>query len=183
MIKIKVQVEDWDTGELIDLTLPCDVKNHVDTTHDLYIIDFESDLDIGYYDDILKLNEVIDDINAESPSMTVEILDAILKHSGCSDLSSDEFLQKICRSDYMLEEVCNTMKSMYELEEECAKYLATEMMIPFAKNITEDKLLKMSLSPSSVVWKKVWEYYDTMGFEIITAGNKVYAFHWGDAVE
>lgn len=65
MIKIKVQVDDWDTGESTELTLPCDVKNKADTSHSLYIIDWEGNLMIGYYDDIIELNNVIDDINAE----------------------------------------------------------------------------------------------------------------------
>lgn len=181
MIKIKVQVDDWDTNESTELTLPCDVKNKVDTSHSLYIIDWEGDLMIGYYDDIIELNNVIDDINAECPSMTVEILDAILRASGCSDLSDKDFIQKICSSNFMFEEITGVTGATNE--EKCARYLATEMMIPFAKNITDTKLETICTKADKVEWKKVWAHYETMGFEIITIDTKLYAFHWGDAVE
>lgn len=181
MIKIKVQVDDWDTGESTELTLPCDVKNKVDTSHSLYIIDWEGDLMIGYCDDIIELNNVIDDINYECPSMTVEILDAILRASGCSDLSDKDFIQKICSSDFMFEEITGVTGATNE--EKCARYLATEMMIPFAKNITDTKLETICTKVDKIEWKKVWAHYETMGFEIITIDTKLYAFHWGDAVE
>lgn len=181
MIKIKVQVDDWDTNESTELTLPCDVKNKVDTSHSLYIIDWEGDLMIGYYDDIIELNNVIDDINAECPSMTVEILDAILHASGCSDLSDKDFIQKICSSNFMFEEITGVTGATNE--EKCARYLATEMMIPFAKNITDTKLETICTKADKVEWKKVWAHYETMGFEIITIDTKLYAFHWGNAVE
>lgn len=181
MIKLKVQVDDWDTGESIELALPCDVKNKVDTSHSLYIIDWESDLTLGYYDDIIELNNVIDDINAECPSITIEILDAILHTSGCSDLGDKDFIRKICSSDFMLEEITGVTGATKE--EKCARYLATEMMIPFAKNITDIKLETICEKADKVEWKKVWEHYEAMGFEIIVIDTKLYAFHWGDAVE
>ena len=105
MVKIKIQVDDWDTGESTELTLPCDVRNKVDTSHSLYIIDWKCDMMIGYYDDIVQLNNVLDDINAECPSMTIEILNAILRASGCGDLSDKNFIQKICNSNFMFEEI------------------------------------------------------------------------------
>lgn len=181
MIKIKVQVDDWDTGESIELTLPCDVKNKVDTTHNLYIIDWEGNLALGCYDDITKLNNVLDDINAECPSMTLEMLETILEASGCGDLSDKDFIQKICSSDFMIEEIVGVTGATDK--EKCARYLTTEMMIPFAKNITEAKLEDICAKSDKVIWKKVWEYYEIMGFELITIDKKLYAFHWGDAVE
>ncbi len=181
MIKIKVQVDDWDTGESTELTLPCDVRNKVDTSHNLYIIDWESDLMIGYYDDIAELNNVLDDINAECPSMTIEILNAIFNASGCSDLSNKDFIRKICSSDFMFEEITGAIGTTNG--EKCARYLATEMMIPFAKNITDTVLDTICAKADKVEWKKVWEHYETMGFEIINIGKKLYAFHWGNAVE
>lgn len=184
MLKIKVKVDDWDTGETIELTLPCDIKNKIDTSHNLYIMDWDGEILIGFYDDVAKLNNLLDDINAESPTMTVEILEAILKASGCGELSDKYFMQKICTSDFMLEEITGVDGDTDE--EKCARYLAVEMAIPFAKNITNpilEGLITNSVLADKVAWGKVWKHYETMGFETILIDKKLYVFHWGDAVE
>ena len=49
--------------------------------------------------------------------------------------------------------------------------------------ITDTKLETLCTKADKVEWKKVWAHYETMGFEIITIDTKLYAFHWGDAVE
>ena len=159
MVKIKVQIDDLDTGEFTELTLPCDVKNRVDTSHSLYISAGYGDSIIGYYDDIIQLNNILDDINAECPSMTVEILDGILHASGCDDLSDEGFIQKICSSDFMFEEIVGITGTTNE--EKCAKYLATEMMIPFAKNITDTKLETICTKADKVERKKDEEQHHT----------------------
>lgn len=179
MVNLRVEVDDWDTGESTELTLPCDVKNKVDTTHELQITDWQAEMSIGFYDDVQKLSELLDDINAETPSMTLEILEAILNASYCAELSDKEFVRKICSSDYMFEEITETNGST--IKEKCARFLANEMMIPFAQNINEGILEKISRMPDKVLWNKVWDYYDNMGFQIIEVDGKHYAFHWGDA--
>ena len=181
MIEIKVQIDDWDTGESIGLTLPCDIRRYVDVTHDLYVVDWEGDINIGYYNDVFDLNDLIDDINTENPSMTFEILSAILKASGCGSLNNEEFTDKICESDFMLEEIVGVIGTTNE--EKCARYLATEMMIPFAKNIDDTKLEEICRRAPKVNWTEVWKYYFIMGFQILTIDKKLYVFHWGDAVE
>lgn len=181
LVKVKIQVEDWDTGESIELILPCDLRNKLDTTHDLYIVDWEGDLAIGYCDDITELNNILDDINAECPSITLEMIEAILAASSCSDLSNEDFIKKICSSDFMFEEIIGVSGDTNE--EKCARYLTTKMMIPFAKNITDTKLEEICSQPDKVTWERVWKHYSVMGFKIITIGEKIYAFHWGNTIE
>jgi len=179
LVKLNVEVDDWDTSESITLTLPCDVKNRIDTTHDLQIIDWDGDFSLGYYDDVVELNDLIEDINAENSLMTLDILIGILNSSGCGDLSNKDFIRKICESDFMLEDITNSHGRTDE--EKCALYLASEMMIPFAQNISYSIL--ENLNDRNVLWERVWKYYSKMGFQIITINKKQYAFHWGDAVE
>lgn len=181
MVKIKVEIDDWDTGLSTELTLPCDVKKFVDTTHELQIVDWEGDFFIGQFDDVLKFNNFLDDLNSECPNMSLELLSIILASSSCATLSDTEFVRKVHTSDFMFEEVSGVTGS--NNEEKCACYLATEMMIPFAKNITGIHLEKMSEMKNKVLWNRVWDYYNTMGFKIIAALGKLYVFHWGDAEE
>lgn len=181
MVKLKIEVEDFDLGESIEVTLPCDIKNKVDLSHELLIVNYNNDLSLGYYDEVDRLNELLDDINAESPAMTIDILSSILIASGCYELSDKTFIEKITNSDFMFEEISIEDDLDMSDKERCAKFLATEMMIPFAKNITEDKLEEITKLKNNVYWIDVWDFYDTMGFQIIRLGEKIYAFHWGDA--
>ena len=48
MIKLDVEIDDFDTGETIFLTLPCDVRQRVDLSHDLQISDWSSSISIGF---------------------------------------------------------------------------------------------------------------------------------------
>lgn len=182
MIKLKVEVDDWDIGETTQLTLPCEVKNSVDVSHELQIIDWDGNFCIGF-DDVVELNEAIEDINSENPCMTLELLEVILEASNSSSLNDKRFLEKICNSDFMLEELVGTEKWLMSSEEEkCACYLATEMLIPFAKNITTDYLESISENLVDVIdWNTVWRYYFQMGFKVISLGDTIYAFHWGNA--
>lgn len=185
MVKLKIEVDDWDTSETIALTLPCDVKSKVDTTHELQIIDWDGTFSLGYYDDIVKLNDAIEEINAENPTMTLEMLIEILEASGAGSLDDKDFIRKVCSSDFMLEEITDTENWLMNSEEEkCACYLATEMMIPFARNITEKRLEEIKDNMIDVIdWKTVWRYYTHMGFKLLQFNDAMYAFHWGDAVE
>ena len=182
MVKLKVEVDDWDTGESKEITLPCDLRREIDTSHELQIIDWEGDFALGYYNDINALNEVLDDINAENPTMNLQMLIAILDASGECSLEDKDFRRKICSSDYMVEEISDVGNRKLKTDgEKCSWYLATEMMIPFAKNITESKLIDIKKNSANVNWKIVWGYYEQMGFKVLTIGKKIYAFHWGDA--
>lgn len=182
MIKLDVEIDDFDTGETIFLTLPCDVRQRVDLSHDLQISDWSSSISIGF-DNIEDLNETIDDMNSENPLMTIELLEKILEESSASSLSDSEFLRKICESDFMLEEFSNPHK-LQKKNEQCACFLATEMLIPFAKNISEKYLEELCQNQiDNIRWDVVWKYYSNMGFKIIEYKNTSYAFHWGNAEE
>ena len=182
MVKLKIEVDDWDTGETTELMLPCEVKHQVDASHDLQIVDWEADFSIGF-DDVVKLNQTIEDINSENPSMTLKLLTIILKASDSGSFSDKRFIEKVCNNDFMLEKLTNIKKLPTSSDEErCACYLATEMFIPFAKNITTDILEQISKkSIKDVDWKVIWNYYYQMGFKVVNDGNSIYAFHWGNS--
>lgn len=181
MIKLDVEVDDWDTGQMKKITLPCNLKMSVDTEHDLQLIDWEADISIERTDDIEKINTILDDINMENPTMTMEIFEAILKASD-SFLDDDGFVKKMCNGDFMLEKVEWSNSNLLRTDEEkCAYFLAVKMLIPFAKNITESILDDMARTVGRVDWKAVWKHYYHMGFETIKINKVLYAFHWGDA--
>lgn len=185
MVELKVEVDDWDTGETVPLTLPCDLRGKIDTSHELQIIDWDGFISIGYYNDIKKLNEVLEEINTECPALTLELLDKILDASGAYGLDDEDFVKKLCGNDFMFEEIVGTDNWLISTDEEkCACYLATEMYIPFAKNITEEHLDEIKDDLVDVIqWDTVWRYYEHMGFKIIDIDNRLYILHWGDAME
>lgn len=183
MIKLVVEVEDWDTGETIAIMLPCDLRGQIDHTHDLQIVDWEGDFSLDHFDNILKLNAVIENINAENPDVTLELLSAICDACDAGGFGDDEFIQKICSNDFMLKEIISGDGWLMKGDEEtCACYLATELMVPFAKNITQDRLreIKNGLI-NAVKWDVVWKHYAHMGFKLIKINGTMFAFHWGNA--
>lgn len=180
MVKLKIEVDDWDTEKTIKLTLPCEVNKAMDLSHEHLISYWESDMALGFYDDVVGLNNVIDNINSASPNMTLEILEELLDASNERALSSVEFIRKICDNDFMLEEIPVKIEG-WTTEECVARFLAIELKIPFAKNITKKQLLNMSKTPDSVNWKMVWNHYANMGFKVVIINDSPFAFHWGDA--
>ena len=180
MVHLEIEVDDWDTEETLKLTLPCDVSRELDLSHEHLISYWDSDMALGFYDDVLGLNNVIDSFNSANPNLTLKILEEILDASEETSLSSSEFVRKICDNDYMLEEVFVANKSFSEYE--CAaKFLAVEQKIPFAKNINQSILSDISKNADKVNWKAVWQYYRNMGFKTIIVNDSLFVFHWGDA--
>ena len=184
MIKVPVEVEDYDTCKSFNLILPCDIKSKLDISHELMLIDWDSGIFLGSTRDVLSLNAAIERINTENPAMTLPILEALYDASYVSSLDNEEFLRKICENDFMLEPVCGTGNwCLLGLDEEaCACYLATEMCIPFAKNVTQQLIKEMKGEQiDNVDWEIVWEYYEIMGFEKMIIDRQTYLFHWGNA--
>lgn len=183
LIKVEIEVEDWDTGETIAITLPCDLRGKIDLTHDLQIVDWEGNFSIDHFDNIRKLNDIIEDINAENPDVTLELLSAIYDACDTGGFGDDKFIQKICSNDFMLEEIISGDGWLMNRDEEiCACYLATELLIPFARNITQGRLQEIKNGLISMIdWGIVWKYYTHMGFKLIKLNGRMFAFHWGDA--
>lgn len=180
MFVLKVEVSDWDTGDMIKLTLPCDLRTELDTSHEMQIIDWDGFMDIGFYNDVEKLNESIDRVNSECPSLTFKMFESIINAYGGG--IDNEIIDKICEEDFMLEEVKGIAGGTDE--EICARYLATKMYIPFAKNITESVLDDITKNYIDVIeWDKVWKYYEQMGFSIIICDQKTYVLHLGRSTD
>lgn len=186
MFELEIVVDDWDINATIELILPCNIKQEIDVSHSLYIIDWNSSISLGDYSDVEGLNEAVQAINDAVPSMTLEMLEEIFEASNVSSLIDDNFVQRLCSEDYMLEEVDISKVKLHNdssitHEEVCAYYLSTEMMIPFAKNIDEKALKEMRSNYSNVNWLKVWDYYSSMGFSVILIEDKIYIFNWQNA--
>lgn len=183
MIKFELMVCDEDSGELVVLDMPCNIKEWVDPGHSLSFIDWDCDLPIALCDDICKLNDIIEDINAENPAMTTKLLSMVFDASGSCSIEDEEFLRKINTNDFMLEKV-DTKNSVLTPEEVSAKFLVQQCEIPFAKNITNKCIAEINSNTKIVNWEAIWKYYKKMGFKIIKSEDEtLYVFHWGDAQE
>ena len=179
LIKLRVEVADTDVLTHTYITLPCNLKQEVDTSHDLQITDWDSIISIGY-DDIVELNEAIDKMNAENPMLSLSLLEKIMEASGVHSLDDKELQRKICDSDYLLEKLDDdALTGFSDNREGCAWFLSAKMGIPFAKNISNDFLT--NIQTDKINWIKVWEYYSKMGFRIIKCNEAIYVFHWGNA--
>lgn len=183
MIKLNVEVYDYDTGVSKNLTLPCDINKYLDLSHDLMISDWSDEAYCGFgeIDDVAILNAVVKEINDTNPNMSLHLLVEILNANN-SSFDNLDLIENICNSDYMLEEVVVDDNGLYTNEEKCAYYLATVCGIPFAKNISASYLTKMSHNvKQSIDWEEVWIYYAIMGFVIIETADKLYIGNFEDA--
>lgn len=181
MIEVRVVIDDADTGELVSVKLPSDLGEIED--HELYIVDWDGNFDLSIYDPV-ELNGVLDTINAYSPYMTISLLHELSLASHAYSFFDADFVDKICDNDFMLEHVAtlDSETSGYE-EELSAHFLATELRIPFAKNITPECLEKLYSSELIGMsdWAEIWIHYTAMGFKYILFNNELYVFHWGDS--
>ena len=80
MIKINIEVEDYDTCEKFSLPLPCNDRSKFDPSHNLQIEDWDTNFHVDFCD-VDELNKIVEDINNACPSMTNELLSAILHAS------------------------------------------------------------------------------------------------------
>lgn len=183
MIELDITIEDFDAYKTYYIRLPCSVKDVICTSHDIQVTEWGLSHPVEFCCDIESLNKVIEDINCENPNMTKDMLEEIMKNTGCK-LSDSLFVEKLCSNDFMLEEIDISRKSIDFTSDThmCAYYLATELEIPFAKNIGH-LMSELKLNPASKYdWEVIWECYKKMGFEKIYINNKIYVFNWRSAV-
>ena len=182
MIELNITVDDFDTQKTVYIKLPCVVKDMVNTGHDIQITSWDSKMPLDFCSNIESLNKVIEDINCDNPNITLEILEEIVRTTGCR-LSDSSFIEKLCSNDFMFEEVDT---SGYDIDlisdsERCAYYMVTELEIPFAKNL-EGKMIEMKIRPKSFYdWRVVWGLYSKMGFQLLRIGTNLYVFNWRNA--
>ena len=178
MIEFDIRVSDFDTGELIELSLPCDTLSlKIDKSHDLQIVDWDGDFFLGCYDDIEKINNIVNKINSSNPQITIEDIESIMRDLENVTFCSDSFIEKICENDFMLERLhCGKSKR----EESAARYLALDLGIQFAKNINM-KDFKETAKDNKINWMYVWRHYVKMGFQIITNNSIPMIFNWNSA--
>ena len=176
MIALTVTVDDWDTGKAETLLLPCNLRQYLDLSHELQVTDWEDTIPIGTCNDIETLNDVLEQINDENPTLTNHLLSEMLK-AVQKDLGDYGISEKLIEGNFMLEAVPADITKTDD--EKCARFLATMYHVPFAKNITIKKLEEMDRNKDQVNWKIVWEHYKHMGFRHIRSMGKLYVLHWG----
>lgn len=190
MINLKIKVMDIDTDHAVHLTLPCNINSYLDKNHEYEIMDWDETEFVGGFDDIFELNDTLHKITTQNPDMTTEHLDIIYNQSPVRSVTDEKFIKKVCDNDFMLEEIDTGGFSDYaeiiptSTIADCeytAEYLALDLEIPFAKNITEEHIKYMQQYPELIDWYSVWIHYEHMGFECVRdASDKLWVFHWGE---
>ena len=178
MVKLFVSLFDYDDEQRYEFYLPTDLQ--LDKTHE-YLIEYHDGLfTLGDFDDVFKLNKVLDYINSENPDMTNELLGAIFDASCALRMSDAEFLRKICEKDFMMDEVECVLDNVVSDEATAASYLAVRCRVPYAHNITQKRIDDIS-AVNDFDWDLVWPHYEHMGFKILWVGLQMYVFNWNDA--
>lgn len=180
MVTINVEIEDWDEGSTYNVELPCDIDRVVDQSHELLLSDWDTTLPIDNSADIGDLNDILFAINGETPDMDLDLFEKIVEASGKSDFLSEENAVKYCTADYFLEIVTENKEDLSD-DEKAAKYLATTLMIPFAKTVTQSTLTSFrKTSNDRVNWENVWKHYEVMGFKHFNHRDCLYVFNFQD---
>lgn len=185
MVELNLEVSDFDTGKTHMLYLPDDCGG-IDYSHDLQITDWDLEVPIGYLNDVRGVVAFFKSLKFLYPDMTNDIFKCIFEVSQEKSILSQRFIDKITTGDFMFEECVGIEDWAGRIEARCARYLVSELHVPFAKNVTL-KIMKnmadLAEDPmKSPIWNTVWRYYKKMGFRIIETSGKAYVFNWKDAV-
>lgn len=175
MINIRVSLLEMESGKTITVDVPSSLIGTLYPERDYYISETVPNIDNWQIDDIWELNDLVDEINAENPEMTVEYMDILLMASMAQSAMDLDFRRRICENDFMFEEVTNTG---YDLsgQENAAKYLADCAGVPFAPNITPSMLagLMSSCVENYINWSLIWRKYLAMGFQYVETDSPDY---------
>lgn len=168
MIRLTVEVSDLDSGESKILTLPCNLRAELENHYDYLILSTTPDIPLSRNDDIKGLNDILDEINSESPGMTEEYLEILLEAAPSGDLFDEEFVRKLKENEFMFEDISDIHWAM-SAEETAGCYLATDLNVPFDHGITEEMLniLGDDALTDYINWEQVWEQYASIGFRLI----------------
>ena len=80
MIQLNVEVSNLDTGDTKNVTFPCNLRTELPDFFDCIILSVSPDIQISRNDEIERLNDVLDEINSENPSMDETIWRFWSKH-------------------------------------------------------------------------------------------------------
>lgn len=184
MIKLKVYLEDISDGiseKIIDL--PCNLNAELERDHEYVITCCDPDLALWQYDDVYKLNNVLDEINSENPDMTAEFLAVLLEASESLDIFDEKFIRKVEDNDFLFDDISHITWAMCP-NEIAACYLATERHVPFDKEMSREvfECLSNEELVDYINWEDIWRQYEFQGFKLVETGDrdneKAYLVHW-----
>jgi len=176
MIQLTVEVSNLDTGETKFLTLPCNLRSDLPDFFDCVILSVSPDIQLSRNDEIVRLNDVLDEINSENPSMDENYLALLIEASPSGDLFSEDFVRRLKENDFIFEDISDMDTGSSLLTEEvAAQYLATELMVPFDRGVTSRLLEEIAKSelPSYIDWLGVWDQYEAAGFKIMESEDQI----------
>lgn len=183
MVQIHVTVDVIPSDQSTEITLPSNSLADIMSPYkgSEYQI---SDWDVPFpkqedFDDIYLLNDALQKINDAVPELTTDLLSQILIESDMA-VTDPIFIQRMCDKQFMLDfiEEPGLEDEYYSAGEQCAYYLAVDLGISFAKNITDRDLVRIALSETvDIYWDVIWNHYSKMGFCAIVSDDKIYVFH------
>lgn len=176
MQKVLVWVEDISDDSDLELFLPCDLS-FLDPTHEYLIAD--STHDLGETCSLQVLNSALRQIEDCCPDVTLEWIEALLEASLCDSVADPEFLERIASEDYFITDLSGLTWNMGD--EACAAcFLATELFIPFAAEITPDTLRTIRDELIDYIsWDDIWYgNYEFMNFKLVHSGDSLYIVQW-----
>lgn len=170
MIQLNVEVSNLDTGDTKYVTFPCNLRTELPDFFDCIILSVSPDIQINRNDEIERLNDVLDEINSENPSMDENYLALLVEASPSGgDLFNEDFVRRLKENDFLFEDISEQDGgSRMTTREIAARYLATELMVPFDRGITSELLERIAKSalPSYIDWFEVWDQYEAAGFKL-----------------
>ncbi len=158
------------------MTFPCNLRSDLPDYFDCVILSVSPDIQLSRNDEIERLNDVIDEINSENPSMDEDYLALLIEASPSGDLFDEDFVRRLKENDFIFEDISDIDNEPSMLTREiAARYLATELMVPFDRGITSELLEEIAESelPSYIDWFEVWGQYEVAGFKIMESTNKI----------
>ena len=183
MIHLTVELQDL-TGDGSDkvITLPCNLRTVLNPQFEYVIVSCWPEISLSRYDDVERLNDILEEINSENPDMTAEYLGILLDASGM-DIFDATFIRKASSNDFMFEDLSDIEDENMTWEEIAARYLTTELRVPFGGLGTESiKLLGDTKIANYVDWSEVWGQYVDIGFTIVygTASDEdsIFLVYW-----
>lgn len=183
MIKLKLELQGWDDSCADKVvTIPSNIRSELNRQSEYVIIDSTPPIPGVQTMDVWELNEVIDDINSENPSMTAELL-ALIMDAVDGDLENEEFVRRIKENDFIFEDLSDITWKMGS-EDLAACYIATELGVPFDTGITKEILEFISKDEITdyIDWSAIWAQYEAIGFRLAedleSEEYSLYLIHW-----
>ena len=169
MVNVLAEIQDLTTGEEMSIILPCDIDTKLEQGHEYEILYCVPEIPLGRTAcfDVCGINQIFNDINEENPILTEEHLSMFLTSAG-TDISDEGMVEKLKNNDFFFADISD-IKLDLSGEEIAARYLATEIGIPFSREISMDMM--NVLTDDTVIdylnWENIWRQYELMGFKLI----------------